>query len=120
MERKVIVKDIIDTSITEKYKHIINKSNKRDILIMIKSDILNLCNDISPLELEFLSENIYDYCCLMLHQISEKEIAWYITSKNTDYYNQVSDSDREKFSFNFELKEFQDIIEKYMEILRKE
>ena len=40
--------------------NIINTNNKREILTMIKSDILDFCSEITLLELEFLSENIYD------------------------------------------------------------
>ena len=75
------MKKLVDENIVEIFDNMINKTNKREILIMIKSDILEFCGEISPIELEFLSENIYDYCCLMVNQITDTKIMWYITRK---------------------------------------
>ena len=101
------------------FENKINANNKREILTMIKSDILDFCSEITLLELEFLSENIYDYCCLMVNQITEDTIMWYITRKNAEYYNRVSERDREKFCFKFDLKKMQELIKKYIKILEE-
>ena len=114
------MKKIVEKNIFKIFENILNTNNERKILSMIKSDIIDLGSEISLLELEFLSENIYDYCCLMVNQIPEDKIMWYITRKNAEYYNQVSERDREKFCFNFELEPMQKIIKKYIEILKKE
>ena len=114
------MKKLVDENIVEIFDNMINKTNKREILIMIKSDILEFCGEISPIELEFLSENIYDYCCLMVNQITDTKIMWYITRKNAEYYNRVSERDREKFCFKFELKPIQNLIKKYKKILKKQ
>lgn len=114
------MKRLVEEDIFKIFENMINTNNKREILSMIKSDILDFCSEITLLELEFLSENIYDYCCLMVNQIAEDKIMWYITRKNAEYYNQVSERDREKFCFNFELEPMQKIIKKYIEILKKE
>lgn len=113
------MKKSVDENIVEIFDNMINKTNKREILIMIKSDILELCGEISPIELEFLSENIYDYCCLMVNQITNTKIMWYITRKNAKYYDQVSEGDREKFCFKFDLKKMQELIKKYIKILEE-
>ena len=114
------MKKIVEKNIFKIFENILNTNNERKILSMIKSDIIDLGSEISLLELEFLSENIYDYCCLMVNQITEDKIMWYITRKNAEYYNQISERDREKFCFNFELEPMQKIIKKYIEILKKE
>ena len=113
------MKKSVDENIVEIFDNMINKTNKREILIMIKSDILEFCGEITLLELEFLSENIYDYCCLMVNQITEDTIMWYITRKNAEYYNRVSERDREKFCFKFDLKQMQELIKKYIKILEE-
>lgn len=107
---QIRLKKSVDENIVEIFDNMINKTNKREILIMIKSDILEFCGEISPIELEFLSENIYDYCCLMVNQITDTKIMWYITRKNAKYYDQVSEGDREKFCFKFDLKQMQELI----------
>ena len=110
---------LVEKDIFKIFDNLINTNNKREILSMIKSDILDSGSEITLLELDFLSENIYDYCCLMVSQITEDKIMWYITRKYAEYYNQVSERDREKFCFNFELEPMQKIIKKYIEILKK-
>lgn len=111
---------LVEEDIFKIFENIINTNNKREILTMIKSDILDFCSEITLLELEFLSENIYDYCCLMVNQITENKIMWYITRKNAEYYNRVSERDREKFCFKFELKLIQNLIKKYIKILKNQ
>ena len=113
------MKKSVDENIVEIFDNMINKTNKREILIMIKSDILEFCGEISPIELEFLSENIYDYCCLMVNQITDTKIMWYITRKNAKYYDQVSEGDREKFCFKFDLKKIQELIKKHIKVLEE-
>lgn len=110
---------LVEEDIFKIFENIINTNNKREILTMIKSDILDFCSEITLLELEFLSENIYDYCCLMVNQITENKIMWYITRKNAKYYDQVSEGDREKFCFKFDLKQMQELIKKYIKILEE-
>ena len=44
---------------------------------------------------------------------------WYITRKNSKYYDQVSEGDREKFCFKFDLKKMQELIKKYIKILEE-
>ena len=110
---------LVEEDIFKIFENIINANNKREILTMIKSDILDFCSEITLLELEFLSENIYDYCCLMVNQITDTKIMWYITRKNAKYYDQVSEGDREKFCFKFDLKKMQELIKKYIKILEE-
>ena len=111
---------LVEKDIFKIFDNLINTNNKREILSMIKSDILDSGSEITLLELDFLSENIYDYCCLMVNQITEDTIMWYITRKNAEYYNRVSERDREKFCFKFELKPIQNLIKKYIKILKKQ
>ena len=45
--------------------------------------------DISETETNFLSNNIYDYCCLELFNISENEKIQYIINKNNKYNDKI-------------------------------
>ncbi len=114
------MKELVEAYIIEQFENIINTTYKRDILTMIKSDIIDLCSEISLIELEFLSENIYDYCCLMVNQIAKEKVMWYITQKNAEYYNQVSEENKKKFCFEFKLKPIQNLIKKYLKIIKEQ
>ncbi|MFR5951891.1 MAG: hypothetical protein ACLUG5_07415 [Clostridia bacterium] len=56
---------------------------------------------------------------MMVNQITDTKIMWYITRKNAKYYDQVSEGDREKFCFKFDLKKMQELIKKYIKILEE-
>lgn len=55
----------------------------------------------------------------MVNQITDTKIMWYITRKNAKYYDQVSEGDREKFCFKFDLKKIQELIKKHIKILEE-
>lgn len=75
-------------SIGEKYKSIFDREDKTKILDKIKTDISVKYKDISLLELEILSNNIYEYCCLTKNNISQDEILKYLLDKN-NFYNKI-------------------------------
>lgn len=62
--------------------NILISTEKREIINIIKEDLLNNNKDISILELEILSNNIFDYICLLIKQIDIYEINNYIMYKN--------------------------------------
>lgn len=102
----------------EKLDKLINTEQARTIIVNIKSDILDYYYNISPLELEILSQNIYDYCCLMVNEIPEQEIMSYITTKNAKYYDQLSEEDRNKMVIDHNIKFFKHLTSKYIKILK--
>lgn len=73
-------------NIGEKYKSIFDREDKTKILDKIKTDISVKYKDISLLELEILSNNIYEYCCLTKNNISQDEILKYLLDRN-NFYN---------------------------------
>lgn len=63
--------------------NILSTSEKRRIINIIKEDLLNDNQNISILELESLSNNIFDYICLSVKKIDVYKIDNYIIYKNT-------------------------------------
>lgn len=118
----------IDKEIEKLYKDKLNKEEiekmldaeqSREVIVNIKSDLLNRYYNISPIELDILSRNIYDYCCLMANDVPEQEIVSYITKKNSKYYDQLSEKARNSMTVEFNVKYFKHLILKYTKILKE-
>lgn len=92
-------------------------NNRTEIIKQIQADLLDKCNKISPVDLEILSNNIYDFCCLKAHSISENEIIKYILNKNNKYYDTLSDDDKDN-SIAVDYKILEELSKKYTEILK--
>lgn len=109
---------IIEIYNTEKkYEKILNRKDKQIIITQIKSDILDAHSDISIFELEMLSNNIYDFCCLTIHQISDTDINRYFSYKNRLYSKKISDNQLKKMiPTNF--AELKKLSEKYIKLLK--
>ena len=104
--------DIVETT----YNKFFDKKAKNIIILQIKSDLLDKYTDNSILELEMLSNNIYEFSCLKAHHISEDDISRYLSHKNMHYYNKLSNQNIDNFAnINYEnLKQF---IKKYVKIV---
>lgn len=82
--------------VLDKYNKYFDRNDKRQLLRQIKSDILENFDKISLNELEILSSNFYDYCCLMYNQIPINEIAQYFLDKNGYYYENLTEENKKK------------------------
>ena len=97
---------------------VIEKKYKKEILTSIKTDLLDKYKDISIIELELLSNNIYDFCCLAERNISEKDILTYLSNKNRYYYNMLSEEDLKKLTLEVDINTLKMLSQKYTNILR--
>lgn len=118
---KYIVKNYLKAEKSSKlkklYKTFFNKRKKIKIINQIKLDLIQRCKNITILELEILSSNIYDFCCLMVHQVSPDEIGKYITYKNNYYCNILTNEDKKLNLDNDTLKNFTELKDKYINII---
>ena len=96
----------------------IDEKRKLEILTQIKAELLNCCNNISIIELEMLSNNIYECCCLIIHQCTEDEILKYILYKNTHYYNKLTDEDKKKETLKINYEILKNLTDKYIKIIK--
>lgn len=101
----------------KKYKKILNRKDKSIVITQIKSDLLNAHSDISIIELDILANNIYDFCCLTIHQITDSEIQEYFSYKNRLYYNRLSDNQLNHI-LPTNLKEIRFLSQKYIKLLK--
>lgn len=118
---KYIVKNYLKTEASSKFKKIyktfFNKRKKTKIVNQIELDLIQRCKNITILELEILSSNIYDFCCLMVHQVSPEEIGKYITYKNNYYCKKLTNEDKNINLDNDTLKYFTELKDKYINII---
>lgn len=87
-------------SIDDPFRNLLETDYKKNILSLIKYDILDEIQHISLIELEYLANNIYDYCCLVVNDISKEDIENYLNEKFSLYYDSLSDTDKKKFNKN--------------------
>lgn len=74
--------------------------------------------NLSLLELEILSNNIYYSACLIANNISEKEIINFISYNNISYYNEITDTELSQFNSDIKLKQIKYFINKYSEKIK--
>ena len=99
------------------YQKYINRPDKSEIISQIQASLLNVYYNISQLELDILSENFYDYCCLKIHHTPKQEIIKYILEKNKKIYESLTEEQRQSMTLEPNIKIFEHIIEKYSKIL---
>lgn len=101
----------------DKYKKYIDKTDRKKIILQIRSNLEQIYYNISTFELDILSENIYDYCCLMVHKIPKQDIIRYILEKGTKYYNKLSEEEKSRMTIEPNIRIFKALIKKYSKIL---
>lgn len=103
-----------NNNLLSKYKNIIEREDKSKILKIITIDLLDLYKDISLLELELITNNIYDCCCLLGKKIPKHKILQYIAQKNELYYNNLIKEDKNKLHTKVAIEDLQPFIRKYI------
>lgn len=101
-----------------KYQNIVERKNKRQIIKLIQDDLVKRYYNISLLELEILSNNIYYYACLIANNISKDNIIIYISLKNINYYKENTNKQLEKLNSPIKLRYIKYLINKYVEIIK--
>lgn len=102
----------------KKYKNITERIDKFKFINDIKQDLNNMYYNLSLLELEILSNNIYYSACLIANNISEKEIINFISYNNISYYNEITDTELSQFNSDIKLKQIKYFINKYSEKIK--
>ena len=97
-----------------KFNLILNNENRVKVQKEIQKDLLKEYANITSIDLAFLSSNVYDLCCLKAHNISDDEVAEYISYKNRQYGKFITYNDNDLI----DIKALEKIKEKYLEILK--
>ena len=100
----------------EKYKDILNKEFKDEILERIREDVRDKIKDMSDTELEYYCNNIYIYACLKVNNINDNEII-----KQLMYRNIIIEEDSEKSKIeavNLPIEFNNYIVNKYCKIIK--
>lgn len=104
-------------NIQKKYNKILQKSYRAEFIEKIKQDVRKKVKNMAEIEIEFFANNVYDYCCFELHNISEKERAEYMVYINNKYYEKLGEMYQfsEEISYQF----CKNIKNKYLKMLRE-
>ena len=105
--------------VNKHYKEYFDRQDRLEIISQIQEDLTSTYYNISQLELDILSENIYDYCCLMLHHIPKQKITRYILDKNAELYDSLSEEQIRKMTIEANIKVFKFLIAKFTKVLKK-
>lgn len=76
-------------TIEEKYKDILNKPYRFEIRNMIWSEVRLDNPNIGPREMEQFVTNVFVYCCLLAHNITEQEIVHQLIYLNNTYFDEI-------------------------------
>ena len=101
------------------YKKYLDRQDRLEVISQIQKNMLDIYYNISQLELNILSENIYDYCCLMVHRIPKQKITRYILDKNSRLYDSLSEEQIKKMKIEANIKVFKFLIAKFTKVLRE-
>ncbi len=101
------------------YKKYLDRKDRLEVISQIQKNLLDIYYNISQLELNILSENIYDYCCLMVHHIPKQKITRYILDKNSRLYDSLSEEQIKKMKIEANIKVFKFLIVKFTKVLRE-
>lgn len=99
------------------YEKHFDENKKASIINKIKLDLIKLYKNITTLELEILSNNIYDFCILMIYKVSPEEIGKYIIYRNNYYCNLLTNEDKRIHFNNERLECFTKLTNKYINII---
>lgn len=106
----------------KKYKDILERSDKKDLLNLISRDLTERfnMNNMSKFDVSRTANGIYDFCCLTVHEVPESEIAHFIVRKGWYYYDLIPEKEsKESLTTNEKYKEIiKDLQDKYIEILK--
>lgn len=99
--------------------NILNSELKNGLIHEIKEDIIDLVKDISIIELELLSSNIFDYAFLTSKKVRKNDISHYIFHKNNCFYDRLSEEQKEDLSSFNDLAFYTEISIKYTKLIKK-
>ncbi len=112
------VSNKIRKNLEKKYKISLDPKNGLEIIKLIKEDLIHKYYNISLLEVEFLSNNIYYYSYLIANNVSKNDIIDFTSSENVNYYNKITNNGLEKFNSEINLRYIKYLINKYIELIK--
>lgn len=110
-----------NNSTNPNYAEYMERDDKAQLMIQIRTDILNEYANISEKELEIISSNCYDFCCLMANGVKNDDIATYFLHKNNRYCEELTDEERECLlpSDAHKLERITPLTQKYINKMKK-
>ena len=101
----------------EKYKDILNRDFKDEILEQIREDVKTEIKDMSDTELEYYCNNIYVYACLKANNINDNEIVKQLMYRNIVIAGELEKNNIENANIPTEFNSI--ISNKYYEIIKE-
>ena len=120
---KIIMKEHIlknEIDYIKKYETYIERDDKAKIMMQMRSELVEKYKIPSQKEIEIITSNFYDFCCLSANEISTNEIIKYFLYKNNKIYESTTEEERNTFvsSSIFNLKDLNELSAKYVKSLK--
>lgn len=104
-----------------KYKKLLEKEYKEEIINMIKKDVIEKVGNVPQEELEHFSNNVYVLCSLKAYKIDEQEIVKQIMYRNNIYLYEIQQKGKilDSSISKVELKFYTKLKNKYVKIIKE-
>ena len=104
-----------------KYKKLLEKDYKEEIINMIKKDVIEKVGNVPNEELEHFCNNVYILCSLKAHKVEEQEIIKQIMYRNNIYLYEMQQKGKIVNSniSKVELKFYTKLKNKYVKIIKE-
>lgn len=104
-----------------KYKKLLEKDYKEEIINMIKKDVIEKVGNVPNEELEHFCNNVYILCSLKAHKVEEQEIIKQIMYRNNIYLYEMQQKGKivDSSISKVELKFYTKLKNKYVKIIKE-
>lgn len=104
-----------------KYKRLLEKDYKEEIINMIKKDVIEKVGNVPNEELEHFCNNVYILCSLKAHKVEEQEIIKQIMYRNNIYLYEMQQKGKivDSSISKVELKFYTKLKNKYVKIIKE-
>lgn len=110
-----------DIELLNKYKELIEKDYKNEIINKMKNDVKGKLKDMSKEELEHFCNNLYVLCILKVNNINEQEIINQLMCRNNIFVYEMEKENKMFYNYYFdiELDYYTKIKNKYLKIIKE-
>jgi len=105
-------------TIYNKYEEYLDRKDRKEIILQIRLSLSNYYYNITSLELDILSKNIYEFSCLMANEIPNDNIVKYILNRNNKEYERLSKKERRHMKIENNVRFYKYLISKYSNIIK--
>ncbi len=104
-----------------KYEKLLEKEYKKEIIYMIKKDVIEKVGKVAEEELEHFCNNVYILCSLKAHKIDEQEIIKQVMYRNNIYLHEMQQKGKviDSNISKVELKFYTKLKNKYVKIIKE-